>query len=64
MSSTSGMQGEDLTKSMVSIVEFMLKARDGEALIDNAVDRTVEIAGQFNGKNIMEFLSSYRIEMQ
>jgi hypothetical protein len=29
---------------MVLVVEFMLKARDREALIDKAVDRTVEIA--------------------
>ena len=53
-----------MTKGMVSVVEFMLKARDREALIDKAVDRTVEIAGRFSGKNITQFLSTYRNEMQ
>jgi hypothetical protein len=38
-------RGEEMTKGMMQIVELMLKARDGEALIDKAVDRTVEIAG-------------------
>ena len=42
MASTSGNQGEELTKGMVSVVEYMLKMRDREALIDKAVDRTVE----------------------
>jgi hypothetical protein len=45
MASTSGSQGEELKNGMVSVVEFMLKARDREALINNAMDRTVEIAG-------------------
>ena len=45
MASTSGTQGEELTKGIVSVVEYMLKVRDREALIDKAVDRTVEIAG-------------------
>ena len=64
MASTSGNQGEELTKGMVSVVEYMLKMRDREALIDKAVDRTVEIAGRFGGKNITDFLSTYRNEMQ
>ena len=45
MASTSGRQGEELTKGMVFVVEYMLKVRDREALIDKVVDRTVEIAG-------------------
>ena len=45
MASTSGRQGEELTKGMVFVVEYMLKVIDREALIDNVVDRTVEIAG-------------------
>ena len=53
-----------LRQGMVSVVEYMLKMRDREALIDKAVDRTVEIAGQFGGKNITDFLSTYRNEMQ
>jgi hypothetical protein len=64
MASTSGTQGEELTKGMVSVVEFMLKARDREALIDKVVDRTVEIAGRFGGKNITDFLATYLNEMQ
>jgi ferritin len=64
MASTSGTQGEELTKGMVSIVEFMLKVRDREALIDKAVDRTVDIARGFGSKNITDFLATYRNEMQ
>jgi hypothetical protein len=45
---------------MVSVVEFMLKARDREALINKVVDRTVEIARRFGPKNIMDFLATYR----
>ena len=64
MASTSGYQGEELTKGMVSVVEYMLKMRNREALIDKVVDRTVEIAGRFGGKNITNFLATYRNEMQ
>jgi DNA-binding protein len=51
--------GEEMTKFMMQIVELMLKARDREALIDKAVDRTVEIAGRFDGRNITKFLAMY-----
>ena len=49
---------------MVSIVEYVLKMRDREALIDKAVDRIVDIAGRFGGNNITDFLATYRNEMQ
>ena len=42
---TSGSHGEEMTKSMAQIVEIILSARDREALIDKAVDQTVEVAG-------------------
>jgi hypothetical protein len=64
MASTSGTQGEELTKGMVSVMEFMLKVRDREELIDKGVDRTVEIAKRFGGKNIRDFLVTYWNEMQ
>jgi hypothetical protein len=64
MASTSGTQGEELAKGMVSVVDFMLKATDREALFDKVVNRTVEITGRFGGKNIMDFLATYRNEMQ
>jgi hypothetical protein len=64
MASTNRNQGEKLTKGMVPVVEFMLKARDRHALIDKSVDRIVEIVGRFGGKNIMDFLATYRNEMQ
>jgi hypothetical protein len=60
MASTSGAQREELKKDMVSVVEFIFKARDREVLIDKVVDRTVEIAGQFGGKNNTDFLTTYR----
>jgi hypothetical protein len=52
-----------MTKSMMQIVEFMLKAKDREVLIDKAVDRTVEIFGRFDGKNTTKFLATYQNEM-
>jgi hypothetical protein len=64
MASTSGTQGEESTKGMVVIVEFMLKARYREALIDKAIDRTMEIVRRFSGKNITDFLVTYQDEMQ
>ena len=64
MTSTSGNQGEELTKGMVSIVEYMLKMRDREALIEKVVDRTVEMARRFGGKNITDFLATYLNQMQ
>jgi hypothetical protein len=64
MASTSGTQEEELTKGMVSVMEFMLKVRHREALIDKAVDKTVVIAGRFGGKNITDFLITYRNKMQ
>jgi hypothetical protein len=54
---------EELTKDMVQIVEFMLKVRDREALIDKEVDLTMEIFGRFGGKNITKFLATYQNEM-
>jgi hypothetical protein len=57
-------RGEEMTKSMMQIVEIMLNARDREAVIDKVVDRTVEISGRFDGKNITKFLATYRNEMQ
>ena len=43
MPSKSGSQGEELTKGMVSVVEYILKVIDREAIIDKVVDRTVDI---------------------
>ena len=63
MALASGIQGEELTKGMVSVMEFMLKARDRESLIDKDIDRTLKIAGRFCGKNVTDFLTTYRNEM-
>ena len=64
MASTRGNQGEELTNGMVSVVEYMLKMSDREALIDKAADRTVEIVGRFGGKNITDFIATYPNKMQ
>ena len=53
-----------MTKGMVSVVEYVRKTRDRKALTDKAVDRTMEIAGKFSGKNVMDLLATYRNEMQ
>ena len=52
-----------MTKGMVSVIKFMLKERDREALVDKAVDRKVEIGGRFGCKNITNFLATYWNEM-
>ena len=62
--STSGTQREELTKGMVSFVEYMLKTRVREALIDKVVDRIVEIVGRFGCKNAIDFLATNQNEMQ
>ena len=41
-----------------------MKGWDPEALIDKAIDRIVKIAGRLGGKNVMDFLATYRNEMQ
>jgi hypothetical protein len=48
---------------MMQLVELMLTVRDREALIDKTVDRSVEIVGRFNGKNVTDFLATYRHKM-
>ena len=53
-----------MMESMMQIVGIMLNTRDREVLIDRAVNRTVEISGRFDGKNITKFLASYRNKMQ
>jgi hypothetical protein len=61
---TSGSRGEEMTKSMMYIVEIMLNASDREALIDKIVDRIVEISGRFDSKDIRKFLATYWNKMQ
>ena len=58
MASASRNQVEKLTKGMVSVVEFMLKARDHEVLIDKDINCTVEIVCRFGGKNVMDALTT------
>ena len=36
---------------------------DNDANVEKAVDRVVEVKGQFNGRNIIEFLNAYKREM-
>ena len=55
-------QAEELERMMV-IVKQMMRSRDNNASVDKAVDRTVEVMGQFNGRNITEFLDAYKREM-
>ena len=63
MASSSNTQGDEVVK-LVAIVEHMMRARDNDASLDKAIDRSVEIAGQFCGRNIMDFLATYKTEMQ
>ena len=63
MASSSNTQGDEVVK-LVAIVEHMMRARDNDASLDKAIDRTFEIAGQFCGRNITNFLATYKTEMQ
>ena len=48
---------------MMEIFEKMMRCRDNDASVEKAIDRIVEVAGQFNGRNITEFLDAYKREM-
>ena len=49
---------------LAAIVEHMMRARDNDARLDKAIDQIIEIAAQFGGRNITDFLTIYKIEMQ
>ena len=49
---------------LVATVEHMTRARDNDASLDKAIVQTVEILGQFGGRNITDFLATYKTEMQ
>ena len=55
-------QAEELERMMV-IMEQMMRSRDNDPSVHKVVDRTVEIMGQLNGRNITEFLDAYKREM-
>ena len=63
MASSTNIQVDEVAK-LVAIVEHMMRARDNDARLDKAINRTVEIAGQFDGRNITDFLGTYKKEMQ
>ena len=48
---------------MMLIVEQMMRSRDNDASVEKAVDRVVELEGQFDGRNVTKFLDTYRREM-
>ena len=60
MASSSNRAGE--FERMMAIFEQMMKCRDNDASVEKAIDRIVEVAGQFNGRNITEFLDAYKRE--
>ena len=63
MASSTNTQADEVAK-LVAIVGHMIKARDNDAILDKAIDQTVEIAGQSGGRNITDFLATYKMEMQ
>ena len=40
-----------------------MRSRDNDVRVEKVVDRIVEIMGQFNGRNITEFLDAYKGEI-
>ena len=63
MTSSTNIQIDDVAK-LVAIVQHMMRPRDNDARLDKAIDRTIEITGQFGGRNITDFLTIYKTEMQ
>ena len=61
MASSSNQAGE--FERMMLIVEQMMRSRDNDASVEKAVDRVVELEGQFDGRNITKFLDAYKREM-
>ena len=61
MASSSNQAGE--FERMMLIVEQMMRSRDNDASVEKAVDRVVELEGQFDGRNVTKFLDTYRREM-
>ena len=49
----------DKVETLVAIVEHMMRAHDNDGRLDKAINRTIEIAGQFGGRNIKDFLVIY-----
>ena len=62
MASFTNTQLDEVTK-LVAIVEHMMRAHDNDARLDKAIDRIIDIAGQFGGRNITDFLIIYKNEM-
>ena len=56
-------QVEELAK-MVVVVKSKKRARDKDVGLDKVIDNIIEMSGQFNTRNDMEFLDMYRREMQ
>ena len=64
MASSTNIHVDEVAK-LVAIVEHMMRARDNDARLDKAIDRTIEIAGHFGGRNITDFLTIYvKTDMQ
>ena len=63
MASSRNTQTDEVAK-LVAIVHHIMWAWDNDASLDKAVDRTIEIAGQFGGRKITDFLATYKMEMQ
>ena len=61
MTSLRNIQTDEVAKL---VAEHMMRARDNVASLEKAIDRAIEIAGQFGGRNIMDFLATYKTEMQ
>ena len=48
---------------MMVIFEQMMRCQDNDTNVGKAIDRIMEVVGQFNGRNITEFLDAYKREM-
>ena len=59
MASSTNTQADEVAK-LVAVVEHMMRAGDNDGSLDKSIDRTVEIVGQFGGRNIIDFLTIYK----
>ena len=63
MHDVSGIMTAGEFERMMAIFEQMMRGRDNDASVEKAVDCVVEVEGQFNGRNITEFLDAYKREI-
>ena len=45
---------------MIVVVKSMMRARDKDVGLHKVIDSVVEMSGEFNGRNVIQFLDVHR----